>query len=75
MIGTLVFVLIVLILVPGCVAGVVGLFSYTVFACFCRNKADGNEIHPYIAFVPIIRYTPFQGALPFPFPYTYTGKW
>jgi len=42
------------IAVPGCVAGVVGLFSYTVFACFCRNKADGNEIHPYIAFVPII---------------------
>ena len=37
-------------------AAIVGLCSYTVFACLCNNKSEGNEIHPYVAFVPIIRY-------------------
>jgi len=42
------------IAVPVTGAALIGLASYTIFACFCRNKADGNEIHPYIAFIPII---------------------
>jgi len=42
------------IAVPLGVASLVGLVAYSVFAYLCRNKADGNEIHPYIAFVPII---------------------
>ena len=42
-------------LVPVSIASLIGLGSYTVFSFLCRNKADGNEIHPYISFVPIVR--------------------
>ncbi|XP_023335374.1 N-acetylneuraminate 9-O-acetyltransferase [Eurytemora carolleeae] len=42
------------IAVPVSIASLIGLGSYTIFSFFCRNKADGNEIHPYISFVPIV---------------------
>ena len=41
--------------VPASLAGLLGLAAYVIFAFFCRNKAEGNEVHPYIAFLPIIR--------------------
>jgi hypothetical protein len=41
--------------VPASLAGLIGLAAYLTFAFFCRNKAEGNEVHPYIAFLPIIR--------------------
>jgi len=42
------------IAVPVSAAAVIGLCGYTLFACLCKNKSEGNEIHPYVAFVPII---------------------
>jgi hypothetical protein len=41
------------------VAGLVGLAAYSIFAFFCRNKAEGNEVHPYLAFLPIVRFVHF----------------
>ena len=34
-------------------AAFVGLAAYTLFAFLCTSKQDCNEIHPYIAFVPV----------------------
>jgi hypothetical protein len=45
--------------VPASVAGLVGLAAYSIFAFFCRNKAEGNEVHPYLAFLPIVRFVRF----------------
>ncbi|KAK3593520.1 hypothetical protein CHS0354_037045 [Potamilus streckersoni] len=36
--------------------GVIGVLSYVVFSCLCRNKQECNEVHSYIAFVPIVSY-------------------
>jgi len=41
------------IAIPVSGAAIIGVGSYTVFACLCSNKSEGNEIHPYVAFVPI----------------------
>lgn len=42
-----------------CVAtfgSLVGLATYSGFALLCRNKPECNEVHPYIAFLPILSY-------------------
>jgi hypothetical protein len=51
--------------VPASVAGLVGLAAYSIFAFFCRNKAEGNEVHPYLAFLPIVRFVSFFISLSF----------
>ncbi|KAK2142469.1 hypothetical protein LSH36_951g03010 [Paralvinella palmiformis] len=33
-----------------------GLLGYAIFIGFCRTKEECNEIHPYLAFVPIVSY-------------------
>ncbi|GAB6019038.1 hypothetical protein CHUAL_000666 [Chamberlinius hualienensis] len=35
---------------------VIGLVVYSAFALLCRNKAECNEVHPYLAFLPILSY-------------------
>ncbi|XP_017465459.1 PREDICTED: CAS1 domain-containing protein 1-like [Rhagoletis zephyria] len=35
---------------------IIGLIFYIGFSFLCRDKADCNEIHPYISFVPIISF-------------------
>ena len=37
-------------------ASVLGLAGYAVFALYCGTKPECNEIHPYIAFVPVSSY-------------------
>lgn len=35
-----------------CVASIC-LASYSAFTSFCTNKPDCNEVHPYVAWVPV----------------------
>lgn len=35
---------------------ILGILSYLIFASYCNNKRDCNEIHSYISFVPVSRY-------------------
>jgi len=35
---------------------IVGLAVFSGFALLCRNKAECNEVHPYLAFLPTLSY-------------------
>ena len=35
------------------VASLLGVASFSAFAWYCKSKLECNEIHPYIAFIPV----------------------
>ncbi|XP_014666297.1 PREDICTED: CAS1 domain-containing protein 1-like isoform X2 [Priapulus caudatus] len=39
-----------------CLLSVIGIMSYTTFTFFCKTKPECNEVHPYVAFIPITSY-------------------
>ena len=35
------------------IASLAGILGYFLFALYCGQKQDCNQIHPYIAFIPV----------------------